>query len=227
MKLFPLGCPPESASLSYAQLRERYRKWDVWLTIAFLALAPFCAYALHSGFLWYTRYLAQGLGPSVYTVLPESNFWYAPASVLGVILACFLIFFAYEALLRRRAREYRYYSNMNVGFNASRMYLVLGSLLGVAFAVLAYFAAHSSFQLTESEIVVHRLFSGREERYAYARVMALRQISDPAGEKSTFVIDFYDAKPWTTKVEIVFPDEVEKAYLSERCGKPIEHESAP
>lgn len=221
--IFPLRCPPEFDQYSYGELRERYRRWDIILSLVFLALAPFSVYAVHEGFLWYTHHSARGLEPSVYTILPKSNFWYAPALVLGVILACLLVFFLYEALLARRAREYRYYANLGVGFNATRMYLAFGLVLGLPFGALGYFAAHSSLQLTQNEIVIHRLFSVTEERYAYAQVRALKDLSDPAGEKSIFVIELDGAEAWTTKVEVVFPDETEKAYLSRRAGIPIQH----
>ena len=224
-KLFPLRLRPEFARYSLEELRREYRPWDYALVIFFLLLAPYCVYALHELFLWHTQFVAQDLGESVYTVLPDSIFWYAPASVLGVILACVLVSILYHALLGMRANQYRYYANLAAGMNASRMYLVFGLLLGCGFAGLAVFAAHSSFQLTKDEIVLHRLFGVDEERYPYAQVKGLKQVSSPDG-KSAFVIEFEDAPDWTTAVEIVFPGDSEIAYLSQRSGKPVQSVAA-
>lgn len=224
-KLFPLRVRPEFADYSFQELRVQFRPWDYALIIFFLLLAPYCVYAVHELLVWYTQFEARELGQSVYTVLPDSTFWYAPASVLGVILACVLVSLIYHALLGWRAELYRHYANLATGMNASRMYLAFGLLLGSGFSALAFFAAHSSFQLTQDEIVLHRLFTTDEERHPYARVKALKQVST-SDEKSHFVIEFEDAPDWTTAVEVIFPGDSEIAYLSERSGKPVQSVTA-
>jgi hypothetical protein len=217
-KLFPLRIRPYSV----AELWRGFLKRDGALRLMFAILVPLCVYALHQGFESYASLVARDLGDSIHTVLPNSNFWYVPALVLGIIQAFILAYFLNHLLLGGRAHEFRIHSDLNVGIDAIRIYLAFAMLVGGMFSAVAFFAAHTSLQLTENEVVIHRLFSLEEERYPYARVKALKEVSDTSGEKTDFVIELDGAPDWTTAVEVVFPDRPEKAYLSQRSGKPIE-----
>jgi hypothetical protein len=152
---------------------------------------------------WCTSSLAQVHDDSTYTIVPESPFWYAPASVLGTILAYLIVYLPHGLLLPVRIR-------------------VLGILLAIGSLALAYFAAHSSLRLAENEIIFCRLWSVQEERLTYSEIRALKEVYDPSDEKVVFVIESHDAPEWTTAVEAIFPDQREKSFLSERTGKIIE-----
>jgi hypothetical protein len=81
---------------------------------------------------------------------------------------------------------------------------------------------HSRLQLSESEIVLRRIWSFEDEHYPYSEIKALKDIRDRAGDTTAFVIEFEHAEDWSTAVEVIFPEEREKDYLSRRSGKPIE-----
>ncbi len=221
-KLFPLRDQPEFAQQSLDELKQKYGKWDRYCSLAFLVIAPICVYMLHEAFVAYTSYHAPGLAHAVHTVLPASPFWYAPATILGSIVACFLVYFLYRSLLGERSREYQYYSNRSAGFNASRMFLAAGLMLGGMFLGLTIFAAQSSLQWPDNRIVMRRLWSRQPEQYLYAQVKALKEVYRPEKENPDFVIELNEAPRWSTAMEIVFPGPVEKRFLSERTGKAIE-----
>jgi hypothetical protein len=221
VKLFPLRANRAFSQSSFDELRIKYRKWDYFGLAAFVVLAPACVFGLHGFFMWYAQSSADQAGEGI-LLLPNENFWYAPATVLGVIGACILIYFLYGVLLRDRVTEYRYYSNLSTGLNARGMYLAFAIVLGTMFLAIAFFAARSKLQLTESEIVVHRLWSLKDEHYFYSDIKALKEVRDRAGETTAFVIEFEHAEEWSTAIEVIFPGEREKDYLSRRSGKPIE-----
>ena len=222
VKLFPLRAHRLFSELSIDELRVRYRKWDYFGVVAFFVLAPLLTYGLHELFIEWSQSLAPRAGDSVYTLLPNSNFWYAPATVLGVIISCFMIYFMYGVLLRSRGQEYRYYANLSTGMNARAMYLTFGLLLGGGFFAIAYFAAHSNLRLTEDEIVFRRIWSLEDEHYPYSRIRRLREVHHSEEDQVDFMIELDDAERWSTKVEVVFPGPREKEFLSQRAGKPIE-----
>lgn len=225
-KLFPFRHRPELESHPYEEVRARYRPWDYALVILFAVLAPICVYGLHAFFLWHTASLDRDFGGAVYVVVPNSNFWYAPALVLGVILACAILSVFYHRVLGKSAMEYRHSSNFATGINASRLYLVFGLLMGGGFGILAILAANSSLRLMQDEIVVHRLFSSTDEHYPYDRVKALRQVATGDGG-SHFIIEFDGAPDWSTAVEVVFPGPSAIAYLSQRSGRPVLTTASP
>jgi hypothetical protein len=99
---------------------------------------------------------------------------------------------------------------------------LLAFLLAVGSIALAYFAAHSSLRLAKNEIIFRRLWSFEEKRFPYSEVKALKEIHYSGDEKVVFVIEFENEPKWTTAVEVVFPSESEKAFLSKSTGKPIE-----
>jgi hypothetical protein len=203
------------------ELRKKYRRLDYLDTAAFLVLVPASVYAVHEALVWLAAAPSQGLEPTVYSVVPASAFWYAPAGVLGAIVACLLVAGLNRLLLRERAAEYRYSSNATAGFNATRMFVAAAVLMGVGALTLSFFAAHSRLQLTEDGMVVHRLWSLREERYRYSQIKALKDVVDAAKKKTDFVIELEGAPDWTTAIEIVFPGADERRFLAERSGKAI------
>jgi hypothetical protein len=174
----------------------------------FSAFAAGLTYVLHEGFAWYAASLAEQHADTIHVVRPGSTFWYAPASVLGVIVAWKMVYSGLSFQLPRRIR-------------------VLSMLLAFGSVVLTYFAAHSYLRMTQHEIVMRRLWSVSEERRPYSEVKALKEVSHPGDDNIDFVIEFYDAPEWTTAVEIVFPDEGQKMFLSARSGKPVERVTAP
>jgi hypothetical protein len=220
-KLFLLRPNRAFSQSSFDELRMKYRKWDYFGLAAFVVLAPACVLGLHEFLVWYAQSSADQAGESI-LLLPNANFWYAPAAVLGVIGACVLIYFLYGLLLGNRVAEYRYYSKLSTGLNARGMYLAFEIVLGTMFLAIAFFAARSKLQLTEKEIVLHRLWSLEDEHYPYADIKALKEVRDRAGETTAFVIEFEHAKEWSTAIEVIFPEERDKDYLSRRSGKPIE-----
>jgi hypothetical protein len=222
VKLFPLRIPRDVAASSPEALRTTYRKWDLaWVAVLFV-LAPICVYALHAYFIWHTQMVSGHAGESIYLLTPDSNFWYAPASVLGIIAACVLTTFLFDVLLRDRAHEYRQYADLSTGMNARGMYVTLAALLGIPFFAIAYFAAHSKLQLTEHEIVLRRIWSLGEERHPYSQVTALREIRDGHFDHTEFVIEFAQDAPWSTKIEVIFPGQAVKNFLSARTGRTID-----
>ena len=219
-RLFPLRVPP-FVNLSREVLRRRYRAWD-WFGVAiFLVTIVPAVYGVHDALLRYARSQVPAAEGAVHVVVPAADFWYVPASFIAVILTCVLVGVVYRVVLRRRPREYRFASNVTAGFDASRMFVVAGVVFGVAAMGLAYFAAHSSLQLTRDAIVMRRLWSLHDERYPYASVRALREVPSDDGRTVHFVIELDGARPWTTAVEIVFPDEAAKEFLSRRSGRAI------
>jgi hypothetical protein len=221
VKRLPLRIPREPLTSPEA-LRARYRKWDLAWFAVFIVLAPICVYALHAYFIWHTHMVSGNAGDSIYLLTPESNFWYAPASVLGIIVAGALTTFLFDLLLRDRLQEYQRYANLNAGMNARRLYVTLAALLGIPFFAIAYFAAHSKLQLTEHEIILRRIWSLGEERHLYSQVTALKEIRDGQSDHAEFVIEFEQDEPWSTKVEVIFPGKDVKTFLSERTGKTID-----
>jgi hypothetical protein len=172
------------------------------LLVLFVLSAIAFTYLLHEFCVRYAASFAKEHHDYVYLLSPGTVFWYAPASILGTI-AAFLITYS-PRLLPWRTR-------------------VLAVLLAIGSVALVYFAAHSNFRLAENEIIFRRLWSLQEETHAYSSIKALRRIH-AAGEeeKSTFVIEFYDAPEWTTAVEVIFPGDREEDFLEAKTGKTIE-----
>jgi hypothetical protein len=175
----------------------------LFLLVMFLLCGAALTYVLRETFVRYTASITQTYIDSVHAVVPESVFWFAPASILGTILAYNVVYFQQGMLLPGRVRA-------------------LAVLLAIGSIVLAYFGAHSSLRLAENEIIFRRLWSVEKERLRYSDVKALKEVYYPADETVVFVIEFHHAPEWTTAVEVVFPGEREKAFLSERTGKTIE-----
>jgi hypothetical protein len=201
-------------------LRRQYCKWDIAGIVAFLALAPLLAYGVHEGLVAYAE--SGPREPSVHELRPSTVFWYAPAAILGCVLAGLAVHLLYRLALRGRGAEYQHYSNLSTGINASRMYLVVGLMLAMASLSLAWFAAQSRLCMTEHELIVRRIWSLHEERHPYNQITALKDIHERRKDRTIFVIRFADAEDWSTKVEVIFPGEAEKAYLSRRSGRPVE-----
>ena len=169
----------------------------------FLSASAVITYVLHQSFVSYTTSLAQAYIDSLYTVVPQSPFWYVPASILGTLAAFKLTYTRHGVWLPGRIR-------------------LLAFLLAVGSIALVYFGAHSSLRLAKNEIIFRRLWSFEEQRIPYSEVKALKEVHYSGDEMVVFVIEFKNAPEWTTAVEVVFPGEKEKTFLSERTGKHIE-----
>jgi hypothetical protein len=220
-KVFPLRTPSEYVGLDLAALNSKYRKRDFASLIAFLMIAPVSVYLCHNWMIGYARRLAPHTR-TVYHVSADTNFWYVPASFLGVVAACLLIHLGNRLLLPDGGREYRYWSNANAGFSASKMFLSFGMVFAAGGLLLSYFAARTDFELAPTELIVHRIWSLQEERHPYSHITALKEAIDARDQSSDFIIEFSDAEPWSTAQEVIFPEAEHKAYLEKMTGKKIE-----
>jgi len=221
VRLFPLRASARPTADSLDQLRKKYRRWDYYGIAALLLFIPICVWVLHQYFTQ-ARSSPAKADDAVYLLLPSAIFWYAPAAVLGVIMAWVLASGLLRLLLGKRNQGYRYYSNLRTGMNARGMYLAFAMLFGGFFSALAYFAGHSFLQLNESGIVLRRLWSLSVERHAYSQVKALKEARHRGSEQVDFIIEFDAAEDWTTAIEVIFPDKKEKAFLARRAGKQVE-----
>jgi hypothetical protein len=220
-KLFPLRTPPEYVGLDLAALKSKYRKRDLTGVIAFLLLAPLSVRAWHQSLIAYAQRLTPHSDSGHY-LTAGTDFWYVPAAFLGVVMACLLIHVGNRVLLPDGGREYRYSSNATAGFGASNMFLSFGVFFACGGLLLAYFASRTYLDLEPTELVVHRLWSLKEERHSYSHISALREAIDSTGQSSDFSIEFTDAEPWSTAQEVVFPEAEHKAFLEKMTGKKIE-----
>jgi hypothetical protein len=220
-KLFPLRTPPEYIGIELPALKSKYRKRDLGSAVIFLVIAPICVYQLH---VWLMAY-AKRLTPNVSTefvLMAGKEFWYVPASILGIVTACVLIHLGNRMLLPDGGREYRYWSNANAGFGVSNMFLSFGIIFAAGGALLAYFAARTHFELTPNELIVQRIWSLKEEHHPYSHISGLKEAVDPKNNSSDFIIEFTDAEPWSTAQEVIFPEAEHKAFLEKVTKKRIQ-----
>lgn len=171
--------------------------------VIFVSIGIAATCSLHEFFTWYGSSVAKGYSGYIFLLVPGPIFWYAPAAVLGTTVAYLIVYSASVHLLPWRTR-------------LTAVLLVIGS------AALVYFAAHSNLRLEEKEMVFRRLWSFEEERHSYSRVKGLSWVRHSGDESAAFVIEFDDAPKWTTRVEVIFPDEREQNFLAEKSGKMIE-----
>ena len=220
-KAFPLRTPSEFVGLDLAALKAKYRKRDFANLVAFLMIAPVSVYLCHDWLVGYARRLAPHAG-TVYHLSADTNFWFVPASFFGVVAACLLIHLGNRLLLPDGGREYRYWSNANAGFSASKMFLSFGIVFAAGGLLLSYFASRIDFELAPTELIVHRMWSLQEEHHPYSHISALKEAVDAKDQRSNFIIEFSDAEPWSTAQEVIFPEAEHKAYLEKMTGKRIE-----
>ena len=220
LRLFPFHDDAKFAHQSLDDLRRRYFKWYVFCIAAYLALAGLVTWGLHEALVAYTQ--SDPHAPAVHELRPGGTFWWAPAAFLGCVLAGPLVGVLYRVLLRGRSDEYRHYVNLRTGLNVRPLLLALGLVLGTGSLALAWFAAQSRLIMTENELVIRRIFSLADERYPYSSIRGLREIHDRRKDNTIFVIQLAGAPDWSTKVEVIFPGDVEKAWLMRRSGRRIQ-----
>ena len=219
LRLFPFRPDAKFAHRSPEELKRRYLKWHAFFLMAYLALAVGVSWGLHELLVAYTD--SGPRPPAVFELRAGATFWWAPATILGCVLAGPLVSVLCRVLLRERRAEYRYYVNLRSGINATRMFYAIGIVFGIASFALAYFAAQSRLVMTEDGLVIRRIWSLTDEHYAYSQIRGLREIHAQRKDHTIFVIMLADADDWSTKVEVIFPDAVEQAYLARRSGRPI------
>jgi hypothetical protein len=220
-KLFPLRTPPEYVGLNLSALKSKYRKRDLSSVVVFLVIAPISIYLWHVWLSAYAQRLTSYID-SVYRLVAGKEFWYVPASILGIVTACVLIHLGNRMLLPDGGREYRYWSNANAGFGVSNMFLSFGIIFTASGLLLAYFAARTHFELTPNELIVQRIWSLKEEHHPYSHISGLKEAIDSKDNSSDFIIEFTDAEPWSTAQEVIFPEAEHKAFLEKVTGKRIQ-----
>jgi len=220
-KLLPLRYTPEQMGVPLTEL-DKYKKYGLLSVGLFLVLMPLSIYAcfvvIH---LMAENYLPAVAAPVV-AIRANEGFWVVVALFPGIFLACSLIALILRLMLgAQRSAEYRMLSNRKLGVDATRGQILLGALMVAGSAALGYFGYHAGLFLGRDELVVHRMWSLQEERYAYDQVKALRQVRNPERENPTFVIQVKGAPDWSEEQEVSHPDDAQIALLVERTGKRI------
>ena len=202
------------------QAHDRNRR--IVIVIVFLTLAIAFSCGLHEALVALTAWLAPSADGAVLTLMPVTPFWWAPASVLGALLAGVVVSAAVYLRDRRGAR--------GTGYALHGMPVKLIALcvfLFVFMGLVTYFAAHSYLQLRPDEIVLRRMWSFATERYPYSHVLSLDEEGEPGRRGSRFSIHFKDAPAWSTRREVIFPGAAEKQYLANRTGLEIRRVPMP
>jgi len=179
--------------------------------------------ALHAVLLRYADQIVSVDPASIYTLRPGPMFWYVPAAFLGCVLAGVAVHLLNRMMLPGGAREFREYGNVKAGLRATRMFACFGIVFLGFGLFLSYFAAATVVHLRPNDLVVHRLWSFEDERYPYSKVQSIREVHDEQRDTNDFEIAFDQAELWTTRVEVIFFDETQKAFLSEHTGKSIQY----
>ncbi|MBX9775852.1 MAG: hypothetical protein K2Y71_15850 [Xanthobacteraceae bacterium] len=209
------------ARLDDHQEQARSRNRRILVAIAFLALATAFSYVLHNAFVGLTALLAPKADGAIFTLVPVTPFWWAPASVLGSLLSGAVVWAAIFLRDRRAPAAGQGPRVMPVRLIA--LCIFLAALMGLA----TIFAVRSNLQLMPDEIVLRRMWSFGIERYPYSRVVALIEEGEPGRRGSSFSIHLKDAPAWSTRQEVIFPGSAEKQYLAKRTGLEIQHMLKP
>jgi hypothetical protein len=221
-KLFPLRYSPEEMAMPLPELYRKYRM-HTWLGVAaFLVLTPLCVYlCLLAVQACVVSRLPDIAGP-IEAIRPGTGILLVVSWFPGIVLACCLIAAIQRLMLGRQgSKEFRMMGNRRVGFNSTKLYIALGTLMVAGSLSMAVFAVRTAVFLGRDEIVLRRMWSWQEERYSYDRVKALREEWDADNGKWNFVMRFDGGPEWSTRQEVVFPDDAQEAVVSRRTGKPI------
>jgi len=221
-KLFPLRYSAAEMSIPIAELQRKYRKYSFLNTALFFLLYPVCGYASYLAIRSCAGTALPDVAGPIVAIRPGDGIWAATAMFPGITLTCCLIALIDRLLLGvERSRERRILSNRRAKMDATRMFVAMGILMTAGSLLIAFFAIRSGLYLGRDQIALTRIFSWQEERYSYPRIKALREEWDADNGKWDFTIQFDGAQDWSTSHEVVFPDDAQKALLSQRSGKPI------
>ena len=221
MKIFPLRTPQECEGLDVGVLRKKYFRRSLADIVVFVILAPVLIHVLQTRFVAHSQFFTAATA-AVYTLTAGPGFWFLPASLLGVVLACVLIHVGNRFLFADGGREYRYAFDASTGFAASRLFLTMGVVVAAGGLALAHYAAQTHLMFTPAGLIFQRMWSTDEERHPYSDISALKQVMSADGQSSEFRIEFHDAEPWTTAQEEIFPEAEHKTFLEQATGKQIE-----
>jgi len=224
-RLFPLRQTlPEGTSLE--ELKRKYLKWERINALEYLVLAVGNVFAMHAALLAYAASRTGNDPSAVFTLRPDSEFWYFPAALTGCAIAGFLVRVLNNLMFPDGAREFRIFSNVNAKFDALRMFAAMGVLCLACGALLSYFAAMNELVLRQNDMVLHRLWSMHQETYPYSAIAAIKDIHNAQNNTDVFEIDFAQGQPLSTQVELIYFTPAQLAFLVQQSGKPIQQLAA-
>jgi hypothetical protein len=210
---FLLCVMPSSEQTSTQHLAPAVHRANKPLAALFVALlSAGLTFFLHEVFVAYASSVVPGASEGEYLLVPPSSFWYVPASVLGFLLSSFVI----AVVVVQESTD-----DVSPLWRDHRPLLLGGVAIAALTGVLVYFAAHSYVKLTEERLEMRRLWSLGTESHPYSHINALLEAGAQGTGGTTFSIVLRDAEVWTTRVEVIFPNEREKRFLSARTGLQI------
>jgi hypothetical protein len=193
------------------------RKRRVFALVLLALLSAGLTYLLHEAFVSYSSSVAPAPGEAAHLLVPPSSFWYVPAALLGFLLSSLVIA---TVVVQENT------SDLTPLWRNYRPLLLTGFAVAALAVILVYFAAHSYLMLTSEGLVLRRIWSFETERYPYSRVIALSETGSQGGN-GAFSISLRDAEAWTTRREVVFPNDATKQYLGSRTGLRITTSDSP
>lgn len=191
-RLFPFRPPPGKESVTAAQLRPQYRRWEIATVVLLFACAPFT--------IWGAKRLLTALYPRPSTpagalqhVTIDPMFFLLPAIFLGLILAAAPVMGLLYLMLRRRFSEYLLYGNLLAGFDATKIWWWLAVIFAAISLGLAYGAAHAHLTLFPDRIELENFGAHQAKSIPVAAVK-----SATVDANGVLRLGFVDGTTWST-----------------------------
>jgi hypothetical protein len=191
---------------TYADLKSKYAKWDMPMSLSTLIAVPLLTWVAHFAFISLQETILSPLRSTMaHVITPDPFFFWIPALFVGIICSAAPFFLLLRLVLGDKAPEYRLYSNMKLGFDSLKILFIFGGLLGMASLVFGALGAHSYLGLGQNEIVVSKLSTLKERKYVYSDIEAIKFIphhnanrKEKPDWKET-VIEFKDGFSWSSE----------------------------
>lgn len=231
-RLLPYRASMEYDRIPISELRRKYAKTSVLMLFLNLLTWPLC------GTLWY--YLFQvivnakinSLHGSVFLLYETTGLWVVLSLFLGMISSVTILFWALKLILKHNYGEYLIFYNMCYGFDALKALRGISILVCIVTLTASTLGLNWYTQFTESELVVNSLWSFREVKYTYSRIVEISYMANrkaPNGnivDNPHFKIRFDDEYTWSSN--LYGPENCQNAsieeiliFLSEKSNIPI------
>ncbi len=230
-RLFPARPAPDFTS-SLEQLQARYRRWELGLGFAAIAVCVPTGFGLWFALRGMTAAHAALAAPAEIAWVAGPAYWGVPAIMLAITLMMPFSDWAARRLLRERYAEYLAYLQLKTKMDISRVARLLVGGITAGCAVFIFLGLVWSVRVDPSGLAVHRYFSLSTERHSFNEVQAIRtapRLIAPNGNlvlRREYVVEFAGGRSWSTNNVLAEPSVVEKRRLIEllcaRSGVPVQ-----
>jgi hypothetical protein len=231
--LFPYKPTKAKAHLSFAELKRKYEKWELFALVPIFIFCPLMTWMFGRLFQYLMRFEIDDNPRIKYQLFIDSDMWYIPAALMALALLYYPVELVYKTIFSKEEfAEYIHFTNLKHGYNGMKVFRPMAWAAGFIVVIMVFLMSDYYIKIWNFKIDINDFKSTRVKEYNFRQIKKITYVEYSRSGKDGKVISqnqhyhlqFDDGNVWDTSTGLRDPKHQPEiiSFLSSRSNIPVD-----